>query len=997
MRKSILVLAGILALANTATAQDLVVTGVIDGPLSGGTPKSVEVYVVNDVPDLSVYGLGGANNGGGSDGEEFTFPAVAATAGQFIYVASEAPQFTAFFGFAPDYTSFAASINGDDAIELFQGGVVVDVFGDINVDGNGEPWEYLDGWAYRVDGSGPDGSTFTLSNWTFSGANALDGETSNATATASFPLGTYTMATGDQPPTVRSTTPTNGAADVVEDANIVITFKEAVTVSGTWFDITCDSSGAHTGVVSSDDETTYSIDPDSDFVAGDSCAVTVFAAQVIDQDETLDNMVTDFQFSFDIPLPPPLVKIHEVQGSGASSPFDGQTIIVEGVVTGDFQDGDADEQSNLRGFYVQEEDAERDSDPLTSEGIFVFDGSTPLDVSVGDQVRVTGTATEFFGDTQISADEVEIIGTGSVSVTAVALPTAGVLFANNEYIPDLEQYEGMLVTFPDLLTVTELFNLDRFGELLLAQGGRFEQFTNNNAPDAAGLLAHQQDLASRSIMLDDGLSAQNPDPIRYPYPGLPNMVDASVRAGDSVVGLTGNIRYSRASGGSGDETYRLMPTTEPVFVADNPRPASAPDVGGSLHVASFNVLNYFTTLDGNGRICGPAMNQSCRGADNQDEFDRQDGKLIAALLILDADIVGLIELENNATAALQSIVDGLNAVAGAGAYDFIDTGTIGTDAIRQGFIYKTGTVAPSGGYAILDSSVDPLFNDTRNRPALAQSFEEITTGGVLTVAVNHLKSKGSNCNSLGDPDLGDGQANCNLTRTNAATALANWLKTDPTGSGDLDFLLMGDLNAYMREDPVIAIENAGFTNLLSTFVGADAYSFLFDGQIGALDHALSTPELADQVSGVAEWHINADEADATDYNLDFGRNPDLFDGAIPYRASDHDPIVIGLNLLGDLDDDGVLNGDDYCPGTVVPETVPTRRLNSNRWALVDGDSDFDTMSKGKGKGPGRSYSTTDTAGCSCTQIVEAQGLGKGHTKFGCSIGVMDNWVELVTP
>jgi predicted extracellular nuclease len=614
----------------------------------------------------------------------------------------------------------------------------------------------------------------------------------------------------------------------------------------------------------------------------------------------------------------------------------------------------------------------------------------------GDQVRVTGTATEFFGETQISASQVEIIGTGSVSVTAVALPAVGVLFVNNEYIADLEQYEGMLVTFPDMLTVTELFNLDRFGELLLAQGGRFEQFTNNNAPDAVGLLAHQQDIASRSIMLDDGLTVQNPDPIRYPDPGLPNLVGASVRAGDSVVGLTGNIRYSRGSGGSGDETYRLMPTTEPVFVVDNPRPASAPDVGGTLRVASFNVLNYFTTLDGSGAICGPDMDQFCRGADNQTEFDRQSAKLITALLSLDADIVGLVELENNSTASLQSLVDELNAVAGVGSYDFVNTGTIGIDVIRVGLIFQTGSVTPFGSHAILDSSVNPLFNDDKNRPALAQSFQEIATAGVFTVAINHLKSKGAPCDDVGDPDAGEGQGNCNGTRTNAAVALANWLATDPTGSGDTDFLIMGDLNAYMREDPVTAIEAAGYTNLLDAFVGADAYSFLFDGQIGVLDHALSSPDLAAQVTGVAEWHINADEADAIDYNLDFGRNPDIFDGAIPNRASDHDPIVVGLNLLGDLDEDGVLNGDDFCPGTTIPEAAPTVRLGVNRWALMEGDTDFDTTAPND-KGPNRSYSTTDTAGCSCEQIIGAQGLGNGHIKFGCSIEAMDDWVELVTP
>lgn len=943
MRNPILGLVTLLLLANPAAAQ-LVVSGVIDGPLSGGIPKAVEIYVVSDIADLTIYGLGSANNGGGTDGEEFTFPAGVASAGDFIYVASEAPAFTTFFGFAPDHTSGSASINGDDAVELFQNGTVIDVFGDINVDGNGEPWEYLDGWAYRVDSTGPDDSVFALGNWSFSGANALDGEATNATATTPFPIGTYAVSDEDVPPVVSRTAPANGADDVAESADIEITFSEPVTVNGTWFDITCDASGAHTGTVASGDNTIYLIDPDTDFTAGDNCTVTVFAAQVADQDLSADNIVADFGFSFSVPLPPSLVRIHDVQGSGASSPLEGQSIIVEGIVTGDFQDGDADEQSNLRGFYVQEEDADADADPSTSEGIFVFDGSTPLDVNVGDKVRVNGTASEFFGDTQISASQVEIIGSGSVSVTNVFLPATGVLLVNSEYIANLEQYEGMLVTFPDMLTVTELFNLDRFGELLLSQGGRLVQFTSNNAPDAAGLAAHLQEIGSRSIMLDDGLTIQNADPIRYPDPGLPNMVDASVRAGDSVVGLTGNIRYSRGSGGSGDETYRLMPTTEPFFVVDNARPASAPDVGGTLHVASFNVLNYFTTLDGNGSICGPGMDQGCRGADSQDEFDRQRTKLITALLTLDADIVGLVEIENNSTAALQSIVDGLNVTAGAGSYDFINNGTIGDDAIRVGLIYQTASVTPFGSSAILDSSVDPLFNDEKNRPALGQSFQEIATAGVFTVAINHLKSKGAPCDDVGDPDIGDGQANCNSTRTDAAIALTNWLATDPTGSGDTDSLILGDLNAYLREDPVIAIENAGYTNLLDTFVVGDAYSFLFNGQIGTLDHALSSADLTGQVTGAAAWHINADEADATDYNLDFGRNPDIFDGAILYRASDHDPIVVGLSLRGDLDGDGVLNSDDICPDT-PPDTVVDSEgcpiVEPGRVCDVDLDDDVD--------------------------------------------------------
>jgi hypothetical protein len=192
MKKIILLFVFIsLAAASHVNAQ-LIITGAFDGPLTGGIPKGVEIFVYEDVADLSIFGLGSANNGGGTDGEEFTFPTDAVTAGDFIYVASDSVSFNAFFGFDPNYTSGAMLINGDDAVELFKNGLVYDIFGDINVDGSGQPWDYLDGWAYRVNDTGPDDSTFVLANWTFSGINALDGETSNATAATPFPIGTFT-------------------------------------------------------------------------------------------------------------------------------------------------------------------------------------------------------------------------------------------------------------------------------------------------------------------------------------------------------------------------------------------------------------------------------------------------------------------------------------------------------------------------------------------------------------------------------------------------------------------------------------------------------------------------------------------------------------------------------------------------------------------------------------------------------------------------------------
>ncbi len=252
MKNLYLCLSAVLAmiLSSTGFAQsNLIVTGVLDGPLPGGTPKAVEIYVVNDIADLSIYGFGSANNGGGSDGEEFTFPADAVVTGQYLYIATTSVEFNDFFGFDPDYVTDAAAINGDDAVEIFMNGVAVDVFGDIDVDGTGEVWEYMDGWAYRIDGTGPT-TAFNPGEWTYSGINALDNETTNASAATPWPLGTYSTEEGPEPTVVtiveiQETTDPSGDSpllgDLVQTTGIVTGLYE----DGFWIQ---DGSGPWTGV-----------------------------------------------------------------------------------------------------------------------------------------------------------------------------------------------------------------------------------------------------------------------------------------------------------------------------------------------------------------------------------------------------------------------------------------------------------------------------------------------------------------------------------------------------------------------------------------------------------------------------------------------------------------------------------------------------------------------------------------------------------------------------
>jgi hypothetical protein len=708
--------------------------------------------------------------------------------------------------------------------------------------------------------------------------------------------------TEDTAPEVTSTYPANSATDFATTADLTVTFSEAVALAGNWFDLTCSTSGSVTAAVSGG-PTTFTLNPDVDLLVGETCTLTIYAANVTDQDanDPPDNMVSDFTVGFSTLDVCSLTytPIYAIQGSGLVTPIPG-AVTTQGVVVGDYEGP----SPTLRGFYIQ--DLSGDGDVATSDGIFVFNGNND-NVNLGDVVRVTGTAAEYQDQTQVSASSVVKCGTGTVAPVDVTFPVPSLTY--------LERYEGMLVRLPQTMYVTEHFQLGRFGQVLLSSGGRLQQPTNVVAPGGTAI-ALQADNNLNKIILDDDLQNQNPDPILFGRGGLPLSASNTLRGGDTVTGVVGILTYTWSGNAASGNAYRLRPInvlggSVPDFQPANPRPASAPDVGGTVKVVGMNLLNFFNTFnDGNAGTpgCFPSGNDSdCRGASNATEFARQYAKTVAAILAMNPDVLGVNELENDGygpTSSIQFLVDQLNAATAPGTYAFIDvdanTGQVnvmGTDAIRVAILYKPGVVTPVGQTAPLNSVAFVNGGDPapRNRVSLAQAFQQNSNGAVFIVNVNHLKSKGSACTA---PDAGDGQGNCNQVRLNAVTELMNWFGTDPTGTGDPDIIMVGDYNSYAMEDPIIALENGGFTHLIKTFLGPDAYSYVFDGQWGYLDHALASASLASQVTGVADYHINADEPSVLDYLEDFKSAGQLINLYAPdeFRVSDHDPVIIGLKL-----------------------------------------------------------------------------------------------------
>ncbi|MGP5394685.1 ExeM/NucH family extracellular endonuclease [Arthrobacter rhombi] len=627
------------------------------------------------------------------------------------------------------------------------------------------------------------------------------------------------------------------------------------------------------------------------------------------------------------PTEPVDATIAEIQGTGDTTPLKDQLVTTRGVVTASYPTGGYD------GYYLQTEGTGGDDTSAASDGLFIYSAATVGEVQVGDHVEVTGTAGEFHGLTQLNvpAGGATVLDEPAEAVKALTVPwptTDG----------EREAYEGMLWAPEGQWTLADNYALNTYGELGLAFGTSklvrgattLIQPTDVAPAGSQRAAAVEAENLSRSITLDDGStanylgSATNQDiPLPYLAPG------AQVRVG-APVDFIGNVILDYRH-----DAWRFQPLTRltGANTGDQPaafgasRAASPRTVGGDVQIATFNVLNYFTTTGDQLTGCSYYTDRAgnpltvrggceARGAANAENLERQQAKIVAAINGLDADVVSLEEIENSAAfgkdrdAALANLVDALNRAVPRPGHGHPGKGHHGRgpatwkyvpsprsvpadeDVIRTGFIYRKAAVKPVGSSVILD---DEAFSNAR--PPLAQAFTRARGAkhDRFVTIVNHFKSKGSNPDDgSGNADTGDGQGAWNAARVQQAEALVDFAGTMKRTAKTAKIILTGDFNSYTQEDPMQVLYRGGFTDLGSKTGKA---SYLFAGRTGSLDHVLVSDAAARKVTGQDIWDINADEPIALEYSR-YNYNVSDFYAPDPYRASDHDPMIVGLKLGG---------------------------------------------------------------------------------------------------
>ncbi|MFQ3580187.1 MAG: ExeM/NucH family extracellular endonuclease, partial [Bacteroidales bacterium] len=619
----------------------------------------------------------------------------------------------------------------------------------------------------------------------------------------------------------------------------------------------------------------------------------------------------------------PITPIYQIQGKGAMSEIINTQLYTSGIITADFCD-----KNKMGGFFIQ--DASGDNDSTTSDAIFVV--YPDKSITIGQEVLLQGTVEEKGDRTQLK----NVIIIESKETKNIITPYTVLLpiFDSNKW----EQYEGMLVTFSKILMVTNTDILQKSGTISLAPF-RTEQPTNSIDPNDSNLNGNNYSGASNkttideklkennanTIFLDDNTDITNPTPIPYT-----DKLTNSLRCGSQVIIKKGIIDQPTVN-------YRVRPVDIEIIHSSKP---SIPDVGNyQIKIAGFNVYNYF---NGNGTgIAGAAGGfPTIRGAETLEEFQKQKTKLISMIVQLNADILGICEMENDGDGSLSAIADlvkGINSILGTDMYAYIkdpqnSEGGTGKDDVKNSIIYNKTTVTP------LNNSFSDVNYSGYSRMPIAQTFKLKNSSESFTVVVNHFKSKLLQGATGDDADQNDGQGPYNFTRKEQAHKLCSFLQTIPNKTGNNNIVILGDFNAYFQEDPIDIIRSYGYSTVLENH-----YTYNHAGLFGALDHIFATNDLKPSISGSAVWHINADEPAYLDFKTTLYFSPDQF------RCSDHDPVLLGLNFqksdykISDKTN-SIIKFVSYYKGNIIFAILPTN-TNSKVVCSVVSNNGFTAFKK----------------------------------------------------
>ncbi|KIP70981.1 nuclease [Vibrio harveyi] len=702
---------------------------------------------------------------------------------------------------------------------------------------------------------------------------------------------------------------------------------------------------------------------------------------------------------------PNFTTIQDIQGEGDSSPFiDGYPYItdedhfVTGVVT-------AVTTGLTKGFYLQA--LESDNNDKTSEGLFIHTDAADTNLKSGDVVCVKGKVQEYYSNTQLASDANSYVKTGTSDIPRVT----DLVIKEGETLRDaLERHEGMQVELKSAseLFVTRNFSYDydsrRNNMMLSHEAPLFKPTQLHSAESDAAVELAKDNAANRVYLESDGKAPNGQIPY---YPDFAKDADQDgsseqhIRLGSRVEGLQGVVAYSY-------NEYRLIATNEvdnTNFVASGEdfdvARKDAPAIADSdLRIASFNVLNYFNSVADSGHENPTGQN---RGAENLDEFLIQQAKIVAAMNKMDADIIGLMEVENNGfgdSSAVKNLVDALNAEIEdtEDHYTYVEIADLdkyqdeyfGSDAIMVAILYRANEVTPKEVAKVIVTPEQHIEENTitRNdgaegnpaydkyqRHSLLQTFTVKETGKDLSVVVNHFKSKGSECieewiAGVEDSEPADLQGNCNNFRVSAANVVGDALK-----GIEGDVLVMGDLNAYGMEDPLLTLtdyskekygrdiytaayttigdgelqvektkieKGYGYHNLNTVLHGADTFSYTYSGELGNLDHALASNSLAQKVVAIEDWHINSLESNLFEYSSKYTGDMPKYKDA--FSASDHDPVIIAI----DFPDTGIdlpSSGENLAvevrlpPNAVVGDIVTVSLMEATQAASSTSDAD----------------------------------------------------------